>query len=124
VIFGGTWNAIALVAVPAAVVTVMEPVVAEAGTVAEISVPERTVKTAVTPWNLTAVAPVKVNPVTVTTVPAGALAGVKLVIVGVTLNAVALTPEPTAVVTVNSPVDAVAGTTALTFVSETIVKLA
>src|SRR5689334_3622795 len=71
-----------LVAVPPGALTLIGPVVAVAGTVAEIEVSEMTVNVALTPLNLTAVAPVKFVPVIVTLVPAGPLVGVKLVNVG------------------------------------------
>src|SRR5438309_10722150 len=78
-----TVNALALVAVPADVVTRIGPVVAPLGTVAVITVSEVTVKlAALTPLNVTAVAPVKAVPVIVTVFPTCPLVGVKLVIVG------------------------------------------
>src|SRR5689334_2187331 len=57
------------------VVTVMGPVVAAAGTVVVIVPEGSTVKGEATPLNETAVAPVKVVPVIVTTVPAGPKVG-------------------------------------------------
>src|ERR1700704_2168063 len=72
----------ALVAVPPAVVTLSGPVVAPAGTVAVIAVAEFTVKLALVPLKVTAVAPVKFVPLIVTVVPTGPLLGAKLVIVG------------------------------------------
>jgi hypothetical protein len=77
-----TVNALALVAVPAGVVTLSVPVVAPAGTVAWIAVAEVTVKLALTPLNATAVAPVKFVPLIVTLLPTGPLVGVKPEIVG------------------------------------------
>src|SRR5258706_12962495 len=71
-----------LVAVPAGVVTLTGPVVAAAGTVAWMAVSELIVKLAPTPWNATAVAPVKFVPSIVTLVPTGPLGGVKLAMVG------------------------------------------
>jgi len=71
-----------LVAVPPGVVTRSGPVVAPVGTVAWIVVAEVTVKLALTPLNVTVVAPVKFVPLIVTLVPTGPLVGVKLVIVG------------------------------------------
>ena len=70
------------VAVPPAVVTRIRPVLAPAGTVAWIWVPETTVKDAAVELNVTAVAPAKLLPVTVTTVPAAPLAGVNDAMVG------------------------------------------
>jgi hypothetical protein len=102
----------ALVAVPPGVVTLSGPVVAAAGTVAWIAVAEVTVKLALTPLNLTAVAPVKVVPVIVTTVPTSPLVGVKLVIVGDTVKLVALVAVPPGVVTLSGPDVAPAGTVA------------
>ena len=58
-----------LVALPAAVVTVIRPLVAPAGTPVTRVVPEITVKGALTPLNFTLVAPVKLAPVMVTAVP-------------------------------------------------------
>jgi hypothetical protein len=64
------------VPVPAEAVTVMGPMVAEAGTVAVIWVAEFTVKlAALTPLNLTDVTPVKPTPVNTTEVPGEPLAG-------------------------------------------------
>src|SRR5258706_301001 len=75
-------NTLALVAVPPGVVTLIDPVVAPAGTVACIVVAEFTVNVALTPLNFTAVAPLKFVPLIVTLVPTGPLVGVKLVIEG------------------------------------------
>ena len=61
---------------PAGVVTAMGPVVAAPGTVAVSWVSEATVNAALLPLKVTAVAPVKPLPVTVTGVPAGPEAGV------------------------------------------------
>ena len=69
---------------------------------------------ALTLLNLTAVAPVKFVPLIVTLVPAGPLAGVKLVIVGAldTVKLLALVAVPPGVVTLIGPVVAPAGTVA------------
>ena len=101
-----------LVAVPAGVVTAMGPVVAPAGTVAAICEGLLTLKAALVPLNLTAVAPVKFVPVIVTDAPTGPLVGVKLEMVGadVTVNVVELVAVPPAVVTLIGPVVAPAGT--------------
>src|SRR5712691_810963 len=72
----------ALLAVPPAVVTLIGPLVAPAGTVAVIVVAEPTVKLALVPLNSTALAPVKLVPLIETLVPAGPLVGVKLETVG------------------------------------------
>jgi hypothetical protein len=75
VIVAGTQNCEALVAVPAGVVTLTYPLVAPLGTVAEMLVAEFTVNDALTPLNLTAVAPVKFAPLTVTGAPSLPLVG-------------------------------------------------
>jgi len=66
-----TVNVPVLVAVPPDVVTLSGPVVAPAGTVAWIAVADVTVKAALTPLNVTAVAPVKFVPLMVTLLPTG-----------------------------------------------------
>jgi hypothetical protein len=71
-----------LVAVPPGVVTVIVPVVAPVGTVAVIFVSELTMKAAVTPLNLTEVAPVKFVPLIVTVDPTGPDIGENEVMVG------------------------------------------
>jgi hypothetical protein len=125
-----TVNALALVAVPADVVTRSGPVLAVAqggdghvapGTTVAIDVSEATVKLALVPLNVTAVAPVKFVPVIVTLLPTGPLVGVKLVIVGggTTVNALALVTVPPGVVTLSGPVVAPAGAVAWIEVSET-----
>ncbi|HEX7137805.1 MAG TPA: hypothetical protein VF219_08160, partial [Vicinamibacterales bacterium] len=65
----------ALVAVPPGVVTDIFPVVAPAGTVAVVCVAELTVKVALTPLNLSSVAPVKFVPVITTLAPMRPLVG-------------------------------------------------
>jgi hypothetical protein len=72
-----------LVAVPPDVVTLSWPVDAPEGTVVVIDEDETTVKLALTPLNITAVAPVKFVPLSATLVPTGPLLGVKLEIRGV-----------------------------------------
>ena len=70
---------------------------------------------ALTPLNVTAVAPVKFVPLIVTLVPTGPLAGVKPVIVGAgatTVKLVALVAVPPDVVTLSGPVVAPVGTVA------------
>src|SRR5437899_8093011 len=76
-----TVKLLVLVAVPLGVVTVSAPVVV-AGTVATITVSELTENVAPTPFNVTAVVPVKFAPLIVTLLPTNPLAGVKLVMVG------------------------------------------
>src|SRR5437868_9364778 len=68
------------VPLPVGVVTLIEPVVAPAGTVAVTCVSELTVQVAEVPLNVTKVAPVRFVPVIATLVPTGPLAGAKLVI--------------------------------------------
>src|SRR5439155_12941122 len=124
---GITVKALALVAVPPGVVTLMGPVVAPAGTVAAIEVGEVTVKlTALVPLNFTAVVPVKAVPLIVTVLPTGPLVGVKLVIVGglaVAVNDLLLVAVPPGVVTLIWPVVAPLGTVAAIEVAEVTVKL-
>ena len=73
---------------------------------------ELTVKVALAPLNATAVVPVKFEPLMVTPVPTGPLAGVKPVIVGglITVKLPALVAVPPGVVTLIVPVVAPAGT--------------
>jgi hypothetical protein len=103
---------LALVPVPAGVVTLSGPVVAPAGTVALIAVAEVTVKLALVPLNRTVVVPVKFVPLIVTVAPTAPLVGEKLVIVGglTTVKLLALVPVPADVVTLSGPVVAPAGT--------------
>jgi len=72
------------------------------------------VNVALTPLNVTAVAPVKFVPLIVTLVPTAPLVGVKPVIVGgfTTVKLVALVAVPPGVVTLRGPVVAPAGTVA------------
>jgi len=103
------------------VVTLSGPEVALPGTIAVIEVAEFTVKVAVTPLNRTAVAPVKLVPLTVTLVPTGPLVGAKLVMVGglaVTVKALLLVAVPPGVVTLICPVVAPVGTVAAIDVAE------
>src|ERR1700674_5494855 len=109
----------ALVPVPIFVVTVILPLFAPAGTLAESFVLEVTktwVTFALTPPNLTEVTATKPLPAIVTSVPGFPLAGLKLEITGlangvtlgaaVTTKAMALVPVPALVVTVIGPVAA------------------
>src|SRR6266511_1225770 len=73
---------VALVAVPPSVVTAIFPVVAPVGTVAVILTLELMMKAALTPLNVTEVAPVKFVPLMVTVVPTGPDAGENDVMVG------------------------------------------
>jgi hypothetical protein len=118
-----TVKLLALVPVPAAVVTLIVPVVAAEGTVVEIDVSELTVKFAPAPLNATVVAPVKFAPEIVTLVPAAPLVGEKLVMLGAgvppfTVKLVALVATPPPVVTVICPVLLPVATVALICVSE------
>src|SRR6185503_19573576 len=121
-----TVNELALCPVPAAVVTLIRPVVAPAGTVALICADDTTVKLAEAPLNATDVAPLKPLPLMVTVVPTGPLVGENDEISGtpVTVNDPELCPVPPAVVTLIRPVVAPAGTVALICAEDTTVKLA
>jgi hypothetical protein len=119
-----------LVAVPPGVVTVIGPAVVPTGTIALIFVDEATVKDALTPLNLTEVAPVKRVPEIETELPTRALVGEKDVIVGaagaetVTVKLPPLAAVPPGVVTEIGPVVAADGTVALIWVAEVTVKVA
>lgn len=124
IIFGSTTKLPALVAVPPDVVTDIVPVDAVAGTVALIDVDDKTVNVADTPLNFTDVAPVKPEPVIVTTAPAGPDGGLKLVIFGNTkklLPLIAFTPDVTIDIL---PVVAATGTVALMEVDDNTVNVA
>jgi hypothetical protein len=112
----------ALVAAPTEVLTLIGPVVAPLGTVAVIWASERSVKLALVPLNLTAVAPVKFAPVMATLVPTGPDIGVNPEIDGpvdvVTVKFDTLDPVPPAVTTVIGPLIAPPGTVAVICVSE------
>jgi hypothetical protein len=120
-------KASALVAVPAAVVTLIGPLIADAGTVTLIEVDERTVKGAVVlaPLNLTDCTELNPEPVIVTVAPAAADAGEKLVITGKTvkLDLLNMTVGLVERVMLIKPVVAPSGTVALICLLETIVKL-
>jgi hypothetical protein len=102
-----------LVPVPAGVVTLIVPDIAPEGTVAVIWVEELTVKLADLLLNLTVVAPVKLAPVIVTTVPTGPVLGEKVVIHGATVKLEVLVTVPAGVVTLMRPVVAADGTVAI-----------
>jgi len=108
-----TVKSAALVAVPADVATAMRPLLAPAGTAVVIFTAETTVKLASAPLNATDVAPVKLAPLIATLVPVVAADGVKLVILGATVNAVVLEPVPAGATTLIGPVVALAGTVAV-----------
>ncbi len=115
-----TVKSVALVAVPAAVVTAMRPVVAPAGTVAVILIGVLVVMVAAVPLNVTDDAPARLAPLMVTLAPIAPVDGVKLVIRGATTKLAALVAVPPgAVVTPIAPVVALAGTVAVICVLET-----
>src|SRR5437763_11799880 len=92
-----------------ALVTVIGPVVAPAGTVAVTAVSVTVPTTAGMPLKATAVVSARLVPLIVTLAPTAPLVGVKLVILGKTVNAFALVACPPGVVTVIRPVVAPAG---------------
>jgi hypothetical protein len=112
-----TLKFVALVAVPAGVVSVIFPLVAPGGTVALTCASETNTNDAATPWNLTDVTPEKCVPLIVTVVPAAPNVGLKLEINGApapsTVKLPALCAVPPGVTTVTLPVVAPAGTVAL-----------
>ena len=79
-------KALVLVPVPEALVTLMAPEVAPAGTVVVIRVSETTVKVAAVPWKATAVVPVKLLPDSVTLVSGVPLVGEKELTTGAKLK--------------------------------------
>ena len=107
------------------VVTLIGPVVALAGTVARMRIALNE-PVALLPLNLTLVRPVKFAPLIVTTVPAGPLVGLKLVMSGkaVTVKLPALVPVPAPVVIVILPVVVPAGTVTVICVAEFTVNAA
>jgi hypothetical protein len=128
---GSTVKATLLVPVPPGPVTtiVATPAVAAVGTTKVRVVELVTLSVVVMPFSVTLVAPVKLVPVTVTTVPGSALAGAKLVIVGavggvaVTVNGVLLLAVPAGVVTLMVPEGAAAGTVKVMLVALTVVNV-
>jgi hypothetical protein len=119
--FGVTLKTLALSPDPPGVVTPTFPVFASAGTVARTCVAERTVGVAATPPKVTALAPRRFVPFTVTTVPTGPEPGVKVATVGtgpVTVKSEPLVATPPGVVTAIGPVVAPAGTVAVIFTAE------
>ncbi|MFC7668167.1 hypothetical protein ACFQT0_12815 [Hymenobacter humi] len=126
VVGGDTWKLTAELPGPPGAVTVMGPVVAPAGTVTVIWVGEFTVKPGATvPLNVTCVAPVKLLPVSTTTVPTGPRVGLNEAITGagITVKLLAETPVPVGVVTVIEPVIAPGGTVTVICVAEFTVKI-
>jgi len=113
VIFDGvTVKFVVVVAEPAVVTTVIGPVVAATGTVAVIDVAELLTTVPAVPLKLTVAPGTRPVPVIVTFVPTGPLLGVKLLMVGVIVKLLALVAVPPGVVTVMTPVVALAGTVA------------
>jgi hypothetical protein len=110
---GSTNKVAALVAVPPAVVTEIDPSDAPAGTHKRNCVGDKTANAALTPCTLTALTPPKPVPSTTTELPAAALPGPKPLIVGTARKLATLTADPPAVTTDSRPVVAVAGTTAV-----------
>jgi hypothetical protein len=125
VIRGATRKLAALVAVPPGVVTAIGPLVAPAGTIAVIWPAESTVKPACLPLNFTAVAPVKLVPLTTTAVPTPR-SGETPVIVGATctVSAFALVAKPPPFTTTMEPLVALSGTIAVILVAELTLEVA
>ena len=128
VIFGTAYTVklVALLPVPAVVVTEIFPVAAPAGTIALIHAAEFTVnEAAATPSNFTDVAPVKFAPLITRVVPGGPDAGENVEITGgsMTVKPAELVAVPPGVVTLTLPVAAVAGTTAVTEVADRILMV-
>jgi len=120
-----TLKLVELVAVPAAAVTEMGPLVAFAGTTTSICELDTTVKAADRSLRMIFEAPLKFAPVSETVLPAGPAAGLTPVTeIEVTPNAIALVPVPPGAVTLIFPVVAPDGTTAVICVGESTVKLA
>ena len=105
---------VGLLTCPPGVTTLIDPVIAPAGTVAVIWVSESTVKVACFPHSkTTSVAPARLSPVMTTVAPAEPLGGEKLEICGVTRKILLLVSPPLDSVTVTRPVVAPAGTAAV-----------
>ena len=103
-------------AVPAGAVTLIGPVITPPGTVAPRVVLLVTLKLADNPLKLTAVAPRKFWPLTVTLLPGRLLVGEKLVMLAGRKKFVTVMKVPLEVVRDTGPVVAVAGTFAVTWV--------
>src|ERR671923_14395 len=115
-----------LMPVPSAVVTLILPVTAVAGTVTvtDVSVaPAATAATTAPIFTVGSTASLRLDPLIVTSSPGSALRGVKLSIFGVTLKTAALRASPAGLLTPNFPVVAPAGTTIRIDVADTTVKL-
>jgi hypothetical protein len=121
-IVGATVKVAALVPVPAGAVTLIGPLDAPVGTLVVIEVEETTVKVVLVPLNFTAVAPVKLRPVSVTDAVTAPAVGLKALTIGATVKFELLEPVPPGVVTATFPVVAPAGTVVVIEVDETTVK--
>src|SRR5215831_16918853 len=122
VIRGATVKIAVLVAVPPALVTLMGPVVALAGTVAVICELPLIVKAPPRPLNFTAVVPVNAAPVIVTRVPGAPLGGEKVVIAEETAKFAVLVALPAGVVTAILPEVAPVGTVTVTLMGDVTVN--
>lgn len=102
--------------------TVIGPVVALVGTIAEIKSEKAFVKTASAPLNLTLITAVRFVPWIKTVAPAAPLVGEKSVMLGgsKTVNEVVLVAWPLGVVTVIGPLTALVGTVAKTDAASTL----
>jgi len=109
---------------PPGAMTDIGPVVAPAGTVAEMEVELMTMKEAVVPLKVTDVVPLKPEPWMETTVPTGPDEGLKEVMIGggITVNMEALLANPPGVNTWNKPVVAPIGMVAAICVALTTEK--
>ena len=100
----------ALVATPPGATTLIGPLMAASGTVADSRVADTTENVAGMPPNVTVVAADRLAPLMVTIAPATPALGVKPEMLGGTVNGVELVAVPTGVVTVMGPVVALVGT--------------
>ena len=124
IVGAGTAKLVALIPVPRAVITLMGPVAAPAGTLVLIDVVVLETIRAGTPLKVTAVALPILVPVIVTVAPTTPETGVKLEIMGAPMivNLAVLVPVPLGPMTLMVPVVAPAGTVAVIDVAETTVK--
>jgi hypothetical protein len=129
-VLDSTVRAVLLVPMPPGpvITTVATPATAAAGTTKVSVVALVMVGVAARPFTVTPVAPIKLVPVTVTTVPGRALVGAMLMMVGavagaaVTIKGVLLVAVPVGEVTVMVPVCALAGTLNVIVAASTTVK--
>lgn len=122
----GNTEKVVVLAEPLGPLTTIGPEVAVIGTLVVIWVGELTTKLAATPLKVTAVVPVKLAPLSTTSVLTIPLAGLKLPIVGpgMTVKLVVLLVVPPEVVMLRRPEVAPAGTVAVMLVSLFTTKLA